>query len=287
MYLAYIDESGNYDLNDETSLEFVLVAVIIHEKDWVKFQKECKSLKEAIWYLLEPELSSTPPNEFELHMKEICNRENFYECLKNDDEKWFKIIETIFEKISQLDVNIISSIIIKDKIKEEGYEDVKHWSYTLLFERLQRYISHKTTRELDEFILTVLDSEGADADNQKREYIKEFMICGTGHGWEEYLINIIETPFIVDSEIHLGIQIADVIAYVLRRYVYKILKRNPNAFFNEYCDKILGKIGHLFHRSDYNRIDGYGIKIFPHTYNIDPDFWRVFKLKDFKPLDDF
>ncbi len=272
-------------MDDQTSLEFVLVAVIIHESNLVKFQKECKSLKGMIWYLLGDKTRPTAPDDFELHMKEICNRTHFFKSLENDDEKWFSVMKNIFKRISKLNIHIISSIIIKDKFKEEGFEDVKKWAFTLLVERLQRFIRYKGN--LDQFLLTVLDSEGPDSDDQKREMMKEFVISGTGHGWEEYAENVFETPFIVDSQVHLGVQIADAVAYVLRRYVYKILNRNPTAFFNEHCDTFLSEIGHLFHRSEGDRVNGYGIKIFPHTYTIDPKFWDIFKRKDIKTLDDF
>ncbi|MEJ2279593.1 MAG: hypothetical protein P8Y70_17910 [Candidatus Lokiarchaeota archaeon] len=51
--------------------------------------------------------------------------------------------------------------------------------------------------------------------------------------------NIFEISLIVYSQIHLGVQIADVVAYALRRYVFKILKRNLEAFINKYCERIL------------------------------------------------
>jgi len=288
LYFAYIDESGNYEIDNKKSLEYVLTAVVIHERDWVDFQKDCKNLRENVWKELNKGQKELPdlPNDFELHAKELCNRTNHFRVLEEDDKKWFNIMKQIFEKIKSLKLNIISSIIIKDEFKKE-YIDVKKWAYTLLIERLQRFVESKIRKNKNEYCLVVLDSEGPNSDLEKREYIKEFIEFGTGHGWEEYPENIIETPFIVDSHIHLGVQIADAIAYVLRRYIFKIQERNPNAFFNDYCEYFLGKIGHLFYRSDRNKLRGYGVKIFPHTYEIDPIFWRIFQKEGFRKLDDF
>ncbi len=287
MYLAYIDESGNFSLESKNSLEYVLTAVVIHESNWKHFQERSKSLKEMIWYYLEDKEYSSPPKDFEIHMKEICNRTGFFECLEGDDEKWFGIMKRVFERISKLQCKIISSIIIKDELINEGYYDVKKWAYELLIERLNRYIENESNDYLNEYLLTVLDTEGVNFDEEKRELMEELKVSGTGHGWDEYPDNVIETPFIVNSHKHLGVQIADAIAYVLRRYVFKVLERNPDAFFNNYCDEVLEKIGHLFYRSDTNRVDGYGVKIFPHTFQIDNQFWNIFKRSDLRTLDDF
>ncbi|GAJ18201.1 unnamed protein product, partial [marine sediment metagenome] len=59
-----------------------------------------------------------------------------------------------------------------------------------------------------------MDSVDIEADRKKRKQILEFMERGTGHGWEEYPENIENSPFIVSSELHSGIQIADAVVYL-------------------------------------------------------------------------
>lgn len=275
MYFAYVDESGNVDLNDPNSKEYILTAVIIHERDWFNIQKACRDLKHEIWSMLDENNLLEPPNDFELHMSEICNRKDYFLYLK-DDIHWFKIVNEIYTRISWINAKIICSIIIKDEFKKTEFEDVHKWAFTLLVERLQRFmeINHP---DLDEYILLVIDTVNPEFDAIQREHIKEFVQFGTGHGWEEYPTQVIETPFIVDSNVHNGVQLADAVSYLIQRHVFKYLERNPKAFFNKYSDNFIQKIKNLFYRSRFNQLDNIGIKIFPHIFNISRKFWESFE----------
>ncbi len=277
MYIAYIDESGTADYNDQKSKEYVLTAVIIHEKDWSKVQEAFRELKSEIWEMLYIEKSTEPPGNFEIHMKEICDRNGYFDCLKGKDKKWFNVVDEIFTRISWIKVKIICSIIIKDEFIKSDYEDIHKWAFTLLIERLQRFVE-RNHPELDEFILLVVDTVNPVFDVIQREHIKEFVTVGTGRGWEEYPTQVIETPFIVDSHVHNGIQFADSIGYLIRRHVFKSLKRNPKAFFNKYSDIFLKKISKLFYRKNSKKLKNEGIKVFPHTFNIGNEFWKLFYL---------
>ena len=276
MYFAYIDESGTVDLYDPNSKEYVLTAVIIHERDWFNIQEACRDLKYEIWSMLDEDNLFEPPNDFELHMKEICDRKGYFECLKDDDH-WFNIVDEIFTRISWINTKILSSIIIKDEFIKTDFEDVHKWAFTLLVERLQRFME-KNHPELDEYILLVIDTVNPVFDVIQREHIKEFVLSGTGHGWIEYPTQVIETPFFVDSHVHNGVQLADAIGYLIRRHIFNSLDRNPKAFFNKYCDNFITKIKHLFYRSKSNQLNNVGIKIFPHTFNIGNKFWKTLKL---------
>lgn len=277
MYFAYIDESGNVDLNDPNSKEYVLTAVIIHERDWFIVQEACRELKFEIWEMLDEDNLIEPPNDFEMHMKEISNRKGYFECLIGDDNKWYKIVDEIFTRISWINTKIICSIIIKDEFIKSDFEDVHKWAFTLLVERLQRFME-KNHPELDEYILLVIDAVNPEFDAIEREHIEEFVKFGTGHGWKEYPSQVIETPFIVDSHIHNGVQLADAIGYLIRRHVFKSLDRNPKAYFNKYSDTFLKKINQLFYRSKSDQLNNVGIKIFPHTFNIGEKFWKIFEM---------
>jgi len=277
MYFAYIDESGNSNENDPKSQEYVLTAVIVHEMYWKTFQDACRNLKQDIWELLNESEIKEMPETFELHFKDLTNRENDYEKLKENDELWLKIVDEIYTRISWLDIDIISSIIVKDEFKKKNYTDVNKWAFTLLVERLNRFLEENHP-DLDEYILLVLDTVNPEFDAQQRKHIEEFMESGTGHGWKEYPTNVIETPFFVDSHIHNGVQIADAAAYLIRRYTFHCLNRNPDAFFNKYCLKFMRKISKIFYggTSKHKHVFNRGIKIFPHKFIIGSDFWRIF-----------
>ena len=274
LYFAYIDESGTVDLNDPSSKEYVRTAVIIHEQDWSKVQEACRELKFEIWEMLNDKSVNEPPIDFELHMKEICDREGYFECLEGDDTYWFSIVDEIYTRISWINTKIICSIIIKDEFIKTDFEDVHKWAFTLLVERLRRFME-KNHPELDEYILLVIDTVNPVFDVIQREHLKEFITFGTGHGWIEYPTQVIETPFIVDSHVHNVIQLADAIRYLIRCHVFSSLNRNPEAFFNRYSDNFIKKINHLFYRSKSNRLNNVGVKIFPHTFNVGKKFWNT------------
>lgn len=276
MYFAYIDESGTPEKNDTPSQEFVLTAIIVHERDWFYIQRACNDLKFDIWQRLEDTKTYIPADDFELHLKQICNKTGYFECLLESDKKWFEIVDKIYNKIADLNITIITSIIIKDKFFQK-YDDVSKWAFTLLVERLQRFMTAINPKN-DEYLLLVMDTVNLVFDNEKRNNVEEFIKFGTGHGWKESITQVIETPFFVDSRIHNGVQLADAIAYLIRRYTFKYLNRNPSAFFNQYVDDLMKKIIHLFYRgtSIAQIVQGNSIKIFPHTFNIGKQFWSIF-----------
>lgn len=276
MYFAYLDESGNPSKKDKSSEIYILVSILIHEEKWKSINRELKNLRREIWKDLMNE--TEPSDKFEIHLTEICNRKGYFSCLENNEILLFKILNKIYLKISTLDIKIISSIILKDEFDKMNYSNtINEWAFTLVVERLNRYIEHFYPVNSRQYVLLIMDSINKFEDNKRREQIQELMLCGTGHGWKEYPEYIIETPFFVSSRFHNGIQLADSIAYLLRRYVRKVLNINPDSYFNKYCVPLMKYISPLF--------DGYpilvnniGIKIFPHKYSIKKEFWDVFNI---------
>ena len=59
-------------------------------------------------------------------------------------------------------------------------------------------------------------------------------------------LELIETPFIVDSKIHNSVQLADLVSYLVRRYAMKYFGLSPGAFFNHYCDDLMAFIENKF-----------------------------------------
>lgn len=128
----------------------------------------------------------------------------------------------------------------------------------------------------NEFGLIIMDSVNIEADNEKRKQIIEFMDRGTGHGWEEYPENIIISPFIVSSELHNGVQIADTIVYLLRWYTRKMFSINPTAFFHQYSEDLLKIIIQKFH--EYPNLGFNTIRFFPTNNDVPEHFWNIFRV---------
>ena len=88
--------------------------------------------------------------------------------------------------------------------------------------------------------------------------------------------NVIETPFIGDPKIHKGVQVADAIAYILRRHTRKYFSITPDAFMNQYTDRYMKKLTNLFYiGSKWTPKDV--IKFFPGDREVPEEFWSVLK----------
>ena len=215
------------------------------------------------------------PQDFEFHMKDISRKERYFKSLKGDDEKWYSVLYKIYKFISTLFIKIITVIIKKDVFYEDYREGLAKWAFELLVERLNRFVLYKHPDE-DQHIMVVMDSVNKDFDEKKRKEVENFMEHGTGHGWTEYPEQVIETPFIVDSKIHNGVQLADALAFLIIRYAMKHFDLNPNAFFNQYCDSFIKMLDAKFYRYEKYSLQDHGIFFFPRRTSIKETFWDAF-----------
>ncbi len=280
MYFAYIDDSGTPEPKDRNNKFYVLAAVVMQEKGLNYLNTECDNVKQEIWDMIKTkEDPESYPPKFEIHMDNINGRRNMYQSLKDDVDKWYKVVTKVYTLISRLYIKIMAVIIAKESFyREYPNDDPSKWAFELLVERINRYVIKKSSNEFgytDERGLLVMDSVDIEADSKKRIQVIEFMERGTGHGWEEYPENIITSPFIVNSELHNGVQIVDAVVYLLRWYTRKIFNVNPSAFFHQYSEEILKLIVDKFH--EYPYIGSNTIKFFPTNVYVPEHFWDIFK----------
>lgn len=273
MYFAYIDESGNPNPKDKNNKIYVLAAVVMQEKGLNYLNTESIKVKQEIWQLIKDKKDSDDfPYKFEIHMDHINGKRGYYKSLKNDDKKWYNVVSKIYMLISGLFIKIIAVIIIKEDFYKNNYNDLSKWAFELLVERINRYVKEKSTND---FGLLVMDSVDIKVDYEKRKQIIEFMTRGTGHGWEEYPEQIINSPFIVSSELHNGVQIADAMVYLIRWHTRKVYGINPNAFFHLYSGDFMKLIAPKFY--DYPNIGSNTIKFFPTNTHVPSSFWSIFR----------
>ena len=279
MYFAYIDESGSPKLKDRDNQFYVLAAAVMQEKGLNYLNYECDKVKQEIWDVVKTkDDSESYPLKFEIHMDDINGRRGLYQTLKDDIDKWYKVVTNVYNLISRLYIKIMAVIIVKeDFYREYPNDDPSKWAFELLVERINRYVIKKSSNKegnINECGLLVMDSVDIVADSEKRKQILEFMERGTGHGWEEYPENIIVSPFIVNSELHNGVQIVDVVVYLLRWYTRKIFNLNPSAFFHKYSEELLKLIIEKFH--EYPYIGTNTIKFFPTNTLVPEHYWDIF-----------
>ncbi|MEE9379510.1 MAG: DUF3800 domain-containing protein [Candidatus Lokiarchaeia archaeon] len=280
MYFAYIDESGTPDPHEKNNKFYVLAAVVMQEKGLNYLNAKCDKIKQEIWEIIKNEEDSEIfPPKFEIHMDDINGRRNHYKSLKDDVNKWHKVVTNVYKLISRLFIKIVAVIIKKeDFYSEYPNDDPSKWAFELLVERINRYVIKKSSNEdgyTDQYGLLAMDSVDIEADRKKRKQILEFMERGTGHGWEEYPENILISLFIVNSELHNGVQIVDAVVYLLRWYIRKIFNVNPTAFFHQYSEEFLKLIVEKFH--EYPYIGSNTIKFFPTNTSVPEHFWDRFK----------
>ena len=281
MYFAYIDESGSPKLKDKDNQFYVLAAVVMQERGLNFLNFECDKTKQELWDVVRTkDDSESYPPKFEIHMDDINGRRRLYKTLKDDEDKWYKVVSKVYNLISKLFVKIMAVIIVKeDFYMQYPNDNLTKWAFELLVERINRYVIKKSSNEngyVKECGLLVMDSIDIEADSKKRKQILEFMERGTGHGWEEYPENIIVSPFIVNSELHNGVQIVDAVVYLLRWYIRKIYKVNPSAFFHQYSEEFLRLIIEKFH--EYPNFGSNTIKFFPTNTSVPEHFWDIFKI---------
>lgn len=273
MYFPYIDESGTPDPKDVNNKIFVLAAVVMQEKGLNYLNTESTNVKREIWQLIKDKNDSDEiPHKFEIHMDHINNKRGYYKSLRNDDKKWYEVVNKIYMLISGLFIKIMAVIIIKEDFYKLYQNDLSKWAFELLVERINRYVKEKG---INDFGLLVMDSVDIKVDYEKRKQIVEFMTRGTGHGWEEYPEQIINSPFIVSSELHNGVQIADAVVYLIRWYTRKVYGFNPNAFFHQYSGDFMKLIAPKFYK--YPNVRSNTIKFFPTNTNIPSSFWSIFR----------
>lgn len=276
MYFAFIDESGTPNLEDKESKFYVLAAVVMKDLGLNFLHSASETLKQDIWNIVRSESDSKNyPPKFEIHMDNINGRRKLFQNLKDDVDKWFKVVSKIYNFITRLYIKIICTVIVKEDFKKAGKENVEKWAFELLVEKINRYIEFDSTNEDDRGLL-VMDSVDIKTDVEKREQIIEFMETGTGHGWDEYPERIINFPFIVDSEVYNGLQLVDAVVYLVRWYLRKVYNINPKAFFHNYSEEFMIIIAPKFH--GYPNITTDTIKFFPTDIGKVPlEFWNLFK----------
>ena len=98
----YVDDCGKPEKIHRNNKYFGLSAVIIKDRDWNKIDFEISKLKQDL------EID-------EINTRNIYQMEKEYQPLNQNPERSREILEKIFDKIAELDVVLISSVIDKDK----------------------------------------------------------------------------------------------------------------------------------------------------------------------------
>ena len=209
LFLTYIDESGKPNYNDAEN-EYVLAAITIHESEYRHVERELSKVKLSYF----PEMD---PMEVEIHATDIISRKGIFHEM--DLSKRLQLFKDVLNTLSKFKCTVNCVLIRKDFVKGR-VTDVDSVAYKYLFERLCM-THHELNKKLSwrehysQFGILFMDSIQPKYDEKIKARVRNMILDGTEYIDNEY---IIEDVVFVDSRYRAMSQIADCIAFVVRRY---------------------------------------------------------------------
>ncbi|SOE21221.1 Protein of unknown function [Spirosomataceae bacterium TFI 002] len=242
-YHLYIDESGDHGLtkvNPDFPV-FLLCGVLIAKPDYENIRQEFNTIKRSLWN----------DKKVIFHSRDIrkCDKE-FAVLFDLEKKKYF------YEKLNLAMDNgkftVIASAIKKDTYIEKFgrlSNDVYELALSFIIEATVLFLETQPSdnKELE----IIIERRGRKEDKKLDEHFQRLLSRGTGIIEPESLKALkLEINFLSKKENINGLQLADLVAYPIARYVIEPQRANP-AF-----DKIESKI----YAKEGNKL---GLKIYP------------------------
>lgn len=242
-YHFYIDESGDHGLVnlDVDFPVFLLCGILISEKSYDLVRNLFNTIKGELW----------GNKDVIFHSRDIrkCNKE--FQILFDLEIKK-RLYEQINDVIQMSDYRIIASAINKAKyIKTYGKlsNDVYELALSFIIERA--VFSLDEIKNTEKQFGIIIEKRGKKEDKKLDEHFQRLLARGTGYVSAQRLRDIDTTIIFRDKTENInGLQLADLVAYPIARYVIEPNRANP-AF-----DVLRNKI----YTKNNKR---YGLKIFP------------------------
>ena len=259
-YRIYIDEVGNSDLKSSANEEhrFLCLTGIIFRLDYVSevLQPELENLKVKYF-------GSHPDDPIVFHRKELVHKKYPFHVLadpaisKSFDEEFLQLL-------AKWDYKVIGVVIDKQE-HNNNYAatwkyDPYHYCQEILLERYKLFLNLQ-----DASGDVMIESRGGKADMRLKKSFRTLMDKGTN-----YLTSAELNKRITSKELKVkakganvaGLQLADLIAHSVRRYVFKnILKMDDGK--TTFSDSIIDILAAGKFFKYQGRIYGYGIKKLP------------------------
>ena len=242
-YYLFIDESGDHGLStvNPDFPVFLLCGVIIAANEYENVRQSFNQIKHALW----------GNKEVIFHSRDIrkCDKE-FSVLFDLEKKKWF--YDHINDVIVNQNFTVIASAINKDNyIHRFGRlsNDVYELSLSFIIERAIFFLDEikQSNKELE----IIIEKRGKKEDKRLDEHFQRLITRGTGYVTSKRLTDYaLKITFKSKKENINGLQLADLIAYPIARYVMEPNRANP-AF-------------DLIERKIYLKgTKRYGLKIYP------------------------
>jgi len=246
-YLFYVDESGTPDLNPRALQEqplLVMAAVGIQDRKWKQMEQAFRS------FLRDLGLASARTDEFELKGREIYRNPALPQAIAN--------------LFSQIEPVLIASVIDKQLFANQGvFRDPYVKAYEFLVERVDRWVldQERKGQEGEEMVILVMDARGGEGDYRLQQLHRHFLERGTSY---QGIYRCIEQPFLVNSRITPGVQIADVVAHIIGkalREAFRLHQKGENPVQALRDSRFAPLVPYL--RRVQGEVNRYGLKIWP------------------------
>lgn len=242
-YYLYIDESGDHGLVnlDMNFPVFLLCGVLVDEENYKLIRSEINTVKKNFW----------GNKEVIFHSRDIRKCDKEFQILFDIDLKG-KFYSQINAIIQNSKYRIIASAINKEKyIKTYGKlsNDVYELALSFIIERAVFCLDEKKDEEKQ--LEIIIEKRGRKEDKKLDEHFQRLMARGTSYVSAQRLADLNTSIYFKDKKENInGLQLSDLVAYPIARFVIEPERANPA--FEVLQDKIYTRNGKR-----------YGLKIFP------------------------
>lgn len=238
MYLAYIDDSEFTSKKDQQKSvkqaqqqeQFqVLCAVLVHDNLFAALE-----IHFTLYALLAYALPEGFPPDFEFHAHELFHGTGFFETW--EQPKRFHIFEQCMTIVAELRLPVLYGAVDKEKLSKQIYKSANPLdvSFRLCVEQIQKWLKASNPWEIGLLIADSFD-DGKKRNLKQvfREYRKKFSVealkvmeqvhstgpPGTQTPQQVVTSNLLDDMYFGDSRDSVGIQAADMCAFLIRRHL--------------------------------------------------------------------
>lgn len=200
--LVFIDESGHPHPEDPTARP-VLAAVCIPQQESRNISRQLFSIKRG---LLGDERAG-----LELKAHSILNRRTFR---RRQDLP--ELLEEVFERIRNLPITIFAVVMEKPTVEVSRDDSRLPRQYRYILQRVNALLSDQPGN-----CVVLVDGDGSQYGGLSEKFERYLNRFHEGQS----MTKVVDTPYFVDSRYTMGIQLADIVAGVVRQYHEQDLSR--------------------------------------------------------------
>jgi hypothetical protein len=205
--LTFIDESGHPHPNDQASRP-VLASVSLA-------QRESRNISGKIYRVKRTLLGSERAN-LELKAHNLLKRSTF-----RRKPELRELVETVFDLLRDLPVTVFAVIMERPREPLPRSDSRLPRQYRHILQRVNAMLLD----EPSSLSVVLIDGDGSQYGGLSGK-IEQYL---HRHGEGRELTNVVDSPYFVDSRFTVGIQLADLVAGVVRQYEEANLSSSPPA----------------------------------------------------------